>query len=396
MINNAGNKPLFNTTMNRTIHYAPPPFTCSYDVVLSHGPGCTDGIVAAWCVWVSLPPYYRKLLESAGGIYCYNPTSVTSGLKHINSTEGALDLQRRGFPVVFALIQPGELIPVELIAGKRVLLLDVDMSQELPNIIKYAKHTTLLDHHDSSLNTIKVHKLEGVTNFTWQVDASKQECGATLAWKKLFTTPVPDMIEVVCMGDNWSWDDASRIPSARAILKSLSTMKAFRSFPRINQVFNSWDDKMGAHAKEGAIMLKYEDSIVKRAARQADIGYITTTDGKIYTVAYANASVLHSEIGSNLRWYAEMRHGSPIHFAATWKYAPYKATISVSLRDPLPGIELQTIANSVSGSNQGGGHKDAASFSFIGIENLHKFIQRSYPVVAEAYHNGTVYYNQVL
>jgi hypothetical protein len=115
-------------------------------------------------------------------------------------------------------------------------------------------------------------------------------------------------------------------------------------------------------------------------AKKCHIGFIHTDDDKVYTVAYTQSNILHSQIGISMRYYAEERFKRPIHFCATWKYIPDKECVSVSLRDPIPGINLASIARSIKGTyGKGGGHTDAASFTFFGIDNFHKFIHKEMP-----------------
>lgn len=370
-----------------------------YDVIMAHGPGCNDGATSAWAIWRILPESYRVQLSQVGGFYSVpkydeevESTAETShGLHpvepfiHPNSPEGALRLQEKGFPVVFVFIQPSEGVPDKLIANKRVLVLDLDMGDALISLVRSASFVLLSDHHDSTPGTIQKHSQflldENRHKFATYVNTSKRECGATLAWRLSHTAQIPPFVEIVRIGDTWQWDDYPQL-HARAVLKSLYIRRAFRSFHNIEQIFQTWDEKFDSYVQQGYSVSEYETSVIRQMAKQCDLGFVQTNDGTVYTVAYTQASVLHSEVGSSMKWYAQKRFKMPIDFCATWKYASYKGLVSVSLRDPEEGINLAVVARNIKGTDgKGGGHAAAAGFAFYGLENFHNFILKSVPIV---------------
>lgn len=366
----------------------------NYDVIISHGPGCNDGATAAWTVWRTLTKEYREKLEKEGGFYSssssYEDDNGSSGSTnesvkylHPNSPEGAIKLQEKGYPVVFVFIQPSNGVPNELVAGKKVLVLDLDMGDALIPLVDAAAFTFLCDHHDSTPQTLAKHSdFLFETNrhkFGTFININKSECGATLAWTLTHSSFIPPFVQIVRIGDTWMWNDYPDLHS-KAVLTSLFMERAFKSFPDIERIFNNWDENFKSYVDKGYAVLEYEKSIVRQIAKQCDLGYIQTKDGTIYTVAYTQANVLHSDVGVSMRWYAEKRFKVPIHFCATWRYVSYKDIISVSLRSPQQGLNLATIARNINGCDgKGGGHPEAAGFSFIGYKNLHKFILKSPP-----------------
>lgn len=355
----------------------------NYDVIIAHGPGCNDGATSAWAVWRTLPKEYRKRLEREGGFYYtvgQNEEISTddSPFLHPNSPEGAIKLQEKGFPVVFVFIQPSSSVPVNLIAGKNVLILDLDMGDALVSVVNNAAFTFLCDHHDSTPQTLQKHGdiLFGQNRdkFAYYVNTNKQECGATLTWRITHNTEIPPFVQVVRIGDTWMWKDYPEL-HAKFVLTALYMKRAFRSFPDIEETFQTWDSEFNSYVEKGTAVSEYEKSIIKQMAKQCDLGYIQTNDGTMYTVAYTQASVLHSEVGSTIKWYAEKRFRVPIDFCATWKYASHKNIVSISLRDPRPGLNLSIIARNIkNGDGKGGGHPEASGFSFFGLENFHNFI----------------------
>lgn len=370
--------------------------TFAYDVVLSHK-SCSDGTVASWCIWRSLPDDYKNKLAQEGGLYSYKTKKSNmseedqeeTGFIHPNSPEGALLLQEKGFPLVFVFVQHSENIPIKLILNKRILIIDVDLGDNLIQVIDLSDEVLLIDHHESTLKTLAKHK-DLINNkyknkFNTYINTTKKESAASLTWKLTHDSPkMPGLIDVIRVADTWSWNDNK---NAEFIIKSLIMKRAFRSFPEIENVYKSWDKKYLSYVNNGKCMIEHENFIVKKIAKQADLGYIQTYDGKIYTIAYVQCNIMHSEVGSMMKWYAEKRFKTHIDFCATWKYASHKNVVSVSLRNSESYIDLSDIARNVKGSNGlGGGHSGASSFFFNGLENFHNFILKTHPLFSTVYY----------
>jgi oligoribonuclease NrnB/cAMP/cGMP phosphodiesterase (DHH superfamily) len=216
--------------------------------------------------------------------------------------------------------------------------------------------------------------------FATFVNTSKSECGATLIWRLTHGPDIHPFVQVIRIGDTWQWNDYPEL-EARSVLKSLHMKRTFRSFSSIEDTCSTWDANRRSYAENGRVLAEYETAMVKRIAKQCDLGFIQTADGTVYNVAYTQANILHSEVGSMIKWYAQKRFKMPIHMCATWKYVSYKGLVSVSLRDGDPGVNLSSVARNIKGGNgKGGGHAEAAGFSFFGLENFHNFILKSIPV----------------
>jgi hypothetical protein len=365
----------------------------TYDVIISHGPGCSDGITAAWCFWRKLPREYRELLAKEGGLYSKpeaNANEENSSDKasdpyiHPNSPEGAMALQNKGFPIVFVFLQPQEEVPVKLVENKRVIILDLDMGDSLVNVVTYARSVLLSDHHDSTPITINKHASflleQSRDKFAMYIVTNKSESGASLAWRLTHSAVIPNFVHIVRIGDTWQWHEYPTL-HARFVLRALHIRRAFRSFPDIEATFIHWDENFATNVQKGRAVLESETALIKQIAKQCDIGFIQTNDGRVYTVAYTQCNILHSEVGSSMKWYAQKRFKIPIHFCATWKYVSYKGLICVSMRDGEQGINLASIAREIKGCNgKGGGHAEAAAFSFYGLEKFHDFIMKSSPI----------------
>jgi hypothetical protein len=300
---------------------------------------------------------------------------------HPNSPRGAQYLQKKGYPVVFVFLQPNEPVPQQLIQNKNVLILDLDMGNNLPFVIKNSASTFLIDHHYSTYETIKKYSVElsqYKNKFSYYYDDNKKESAATLTWKVFYSQEIPPLVQIVRIGDTWSYDDNPEL-YPRYVLKSLYLKRAFRSFPEIEDTYLNWNKTFNDNVAKGETAWALELSYIKKMAKQTNIGLLETADGKKYVVAYTDAPVLHSEVGASIKWYAQKRFKIHIHFSATWKYAAHKALVSVSLRDPEFNLNLATISQNIKNTrgiiNYGGGHETAAGFSFLGIENFHKVFQ---------------------
>jgi len=359
-----------------------------FNVIISHGP-CVDGVTAAWIVWRSLPDEYKEKLAEYGGSYADSESGSISDGKHsypVNSLKGAALLQKKGLEVVFAFAHPNEEIPLDLIKNKNVLYMDIDPNEQLPMLIEHCSFLTIVDHHDSTSNTLKfyhalIKKNEEKLNIIVE-GFNKKKSAANMIWELISDEKVPDLVEIVRIGDTWDFEEtniAQTALKARHVLKALKIEKAFRSFDIIEETYMTWKTKFPKYVEMGKIANKYENNLIAKAAKKVALGYIVVKDGTIYNVAYTAANILHSEIGAALRYYAEQRFDPiKIDFCATWKYVPHEEIVSVSLRSPSLNIDLAEIAKNIENTDaKGGGHYDAASFTFKGIENFHLFFKRS-------------------
>lgn len=362
----------------------------NWDVIIAHGPGCHDGATAAWAVWRTLSFDYCELLSKRGGFY-YSPPKddeeteekvLDAKYVHPNSPEGAMKMQREGFPVVFVFSQAGRSVPDELVKDKRVLILDLDMGEHLVPVVKASKCTTLCDHHDTTMHTLATNSEvllgECRSKFTMFVDTRKSESGASLAWKLTHGADIPDFVNVVRIGDTWQWDED---PEAKFILDYLYVKRAFRSFHDIENTFMAYRTCVKDWIKQGEILNEYKEGLAKAMAKHCDLAYLQTKDGNVYTVAYAPVSILKSEVGSKMKYYAEKRFKTKIDFSAAWTYYPSDGKVQASIRDPGPGLILGDIARNIDAPGcKGGGHPQASSFTFDGIENFHKVFLKTSPL----------------
>ena len=246
-----------------------------------------------------------------------------------------------------------------------------------------SKSVLLIDHHDSTIgtlnNNLSLLRETYAYKFSTYINTSVSESAATLTWRLTHGDKIPDFVQIVRIGDTWQWHDYPHL-HAKSVLKSLKINRAFRSFIDIEETFVNWNKNVKTYIQRGNVINDYETALVKKIAKQCSIGFIQTNDDKVYTIAYTQANILHSDIGVVIRFYAERRFGVHIHFCCTWKYVPHRKIVSVSLRDG-GDLNLWEIAQTIKGSNgKGAGHRAASSFAFEGIENFHNFILSSNPL----------------
>jgi hypothetical protein len=343
-----------------------------FDLIISHY-GCKDGTTASWLIWRRLPAKTRKELSKYGGLYLKPDGEPNKTIIHPNSVEGAVKIRETTDLPLFIFVQHGDYIDPKLYKDQRVAILDLNLGDQIIDIVNNAQSVLLIDHHDITLETINKNYdfLHNKENFHFIYDFSEKQCAASLLHRYLYPgEPLHPLVEIVRINDTSSYKDSPHL-HPKAILCYLRTVRAFRSFPDLEEIYSQWAKNFHSFLVKGRTMAVYSHSLIKAVAKKCDVGYFLV-DKKRYTVAYVQSSMLHSEIADSVRYYAEAKYKRKIDLVAVWKYNVGKGKISVSLRNPVEGINLSEIANYFNG----GGSKNAAAFSFDGIENFHRYIHR--------------------
>lgn len=347
-----------------------------YDVVIFHGPKCADGMTSAWIYWLLLQDKIKNELRNFGGIYCEIDTNeLKPPSKFYNTQKGAL---LSDASVKFIYAQPGESVDPRLISGKKVLILDLDMGHELINIIRESSYTLIIDHHYTTNNTIEKVTSVGISkkkyDFFFRFDTSVS--GASLTWEYFIDEEIPWFINVVRIGDTYSFDEDI---NAKYVLTYLYSKGVFLSFYNLDNFISNIGKKYKIEKmiKKGKIMTKQEQIIAFNSARNFTLSEISINSGKKYLVAYCAGNTLSNDMSLYIRELAQERTSNKIDFVATWKYIPFKKLVLVSIRDPFE-CNLGEIASNIvdingNPPNGGGGHEKAASFNFYGLENFHNF-----------------------
>lgn len=314
-----------------------------YDVIIC--PLSNQGIISAWCYWRTLPNDYKALLDTAGSI---------------TSTNQAIKLQDQGFSTVFVFIKPTDNIPVDLIVDKNVLILGVDLGSSLVFIVRFSKSVFLLDCHESSEHTLTLHHtiLESFGN-KFHKCINFMEFTSALAWRMTHTPNIPDFL-LTMNGKN---------QKSKECIKAMEVDNVFESFTNIEHTFCHWDSLKNMYISKGTYIIEYENSCIEKHSKQIDIGFIQIKDGTIYKIAYLQANILQSEIGTSIKKYAKEK----VDFSATWNYN--NGVVTVSFYDPENGIDLEVVAKNIKDSPS----SHLSTFSFYGLEKFHNYILKTSP-----------------
>lgn len=348
-----------------------------YQVVIYHR-GCADGVTAAWVFWRQLSKEMRgNMSERAGGIYSSDP-NLKSGLKsNITSVGSALAMKSAGFDCYFVGVDPNEKIPEELVEGKTVVIVDVDLGNNLVDVVKASKSTRLLEHHVKTYDTIANNPIlftEYKEKFSLNLDSSKRSSGASLAWKEVCSDAIPPFIDCVRISDTYDTPNPSF--DAMSIMSYLKHVNTFDNFNAVEDVFVNWNVNYKEYQNKGKILKELSRSFISDFSRRYTLGRLYTLDGNDYTVAMVQTSTRLGDIAMGIRQHLDADLNEKVDFTAAWRYEEENDLVRVSLRSAARGINLSEIASTViggmtdpiTGKGLGGGHPGAASFSISGAD----------------------------
>lgn len=381
------------------------PFSFPWDIIVIHGP-CTDGIVAGWIVWSKLPADYRAALATMGGTYADVPardviasqaTAPRASGPSPTSLRGAQALLALGFPIVFVETQPDEQLPLEMVAGRRVLFCDRGPGANVHDVVATAAAVRVIDHHSGSESRICDAALVATGKYSYVYEPGKQHSGASLTWQEFNAgLPIPAFVRCVQIADTWNWtqEPALRVDDVMTAIRVAGKLK---TFALIDECAATFDREHAAYADAGAAANAFIDTEADSIARTAVLGWLVS-GGVRHAILYTQTALHISKVGSRIRdllappeadWSYERRSRDGndagdtstrvvIDFTATWRYDPIKGEIYVSLRGNRPEIDLAAVSAGVAGvgARPGGGHRAAAGFTIVGIENLHSVIAR--------------------
>lgn len=348
----------------------------TYDCVFFHK-ACQDGAVAAWTVWRSLPIQQRRELSKYRNSLFVKNRDYRERDAH--TEDAAIDMMRSDISTVFIEIVPQQSIRSELVTGKDILFLDSSPARDqLADIVELCRTCTIRDHHetltvDEIKRNMKAHK--GKLNAIIEDDPGSS--GAVLGWELIFPDiDVPDLVKFARIHDNKQWDE---MEGSKEISAYLNAQKALTTFPRIEEVFNDWDEQYKYMIECGSVAIKYAKGFITRMAAHYSIGYMQC-GARIYKLAYLTGVNPKDELAEAVRRILPSAD-KDIAFVAIWNYNGETDTVTVSLRSPMDDISLTTdVVNHLQGTLAAGGHPEAASFRFYGLENLNNFIERSMPL----------------
>lgn len=200
-------------------------------------------------------------------------------------------------------------------------------------LIMAGKKVIVIDHHASSEEDIK-----SASEFIFDTKHS----GAVLTWQYFYPKKkIPWLLKYIEDGDLWNL----ALPKADAIRAFLGMIDLnFVNFSKLVKQFETTKGRAEA-AKEGCIISRYRDALVKAIAKGA---YHVEFMG--YTVLAVNSNSLVSDVGGYL---AEMHPP----FAIVWSEHGTHRRYSLRSQGQVD------VAKLASQFGKGGGHPNAAGFS---------------------------------
>lgn len=272
-------------------------------LVLFHG-GCADGFGAALCAWLRF-----------GDDADYQPVNY-------------------GEPIPPAALEERDLYILDF-------SYDANKTLNLAGLHRGKRKVVVLDHHKTAQQELKkiTHGIGMPEGCEIEFDLTKS--GAHLAWKYFNPdSPLPPLLAFVEDRDTWAWK----------LTDSKEINAAMRSFPMDFELWKDWLEnwtiKSVGFAIEGRAILRYQQTVVDTAVKQA---VEIEMDG--HKVLSTNATTLISEIGEAL---AKNRP-----FGATFFIRGSDGAKVWSLRSREGGIDVSEVAK----RHGGGGHRAAAGYT---------------------------------
>ena len=222
--------------------------------------------------------------------------------------------------------------PPKNLRGKDVYILDFCYPKDiLKEFLEITKSLTVIDHH--------ISMKEAVESIPHHLFEPTKHSGIMLTWLYFFPKKkVPKLISYVEAQDLWRF-----LPFTKELTASLRMKK--RDFKIWNKILSDWESKakIKKYIEEGALILKYEDDLVKEAVEDAEI-----VEFEGYKTLAVNSRNQVSKIGAEI--YAKF---PPI--AIIWSERGGK--IIVSLR-----ANRKVDVSKLAAKYGGGGHKNSAAF----------------------------------
>ncbi|MEK7162909.1 MAG: DHHA1 domain-containing protein [Patescibacteria group bacterium] len=261
-------------------------------IVLYHK-NCFDGFGGAWAAW-------KKFGSQAEYI----------GMKH------------------------GNTLPSAVLKNKIIYFIDFVFPLALmKKIIKKAEKVVIIDHHITAKENVEL-----VDDYLFDINHS----GAVLAWKYFHPKKaIPRLLLHIEDLDIWKW----KLPATAEIISFLSLYDFdFSVWSRMVEKIGKNEERKKI-VRDGKIMIKYRDSIVKKIVKEAEEIHF---EGRNIFAVNSSDRTLVSYVGNELA----KKHPP---FSVSWFSRSGK--LFVSLRS-VKGFDVSKIAKKYGG----GGHKAAAGF----------------------------------
>ncbi len=379
-------------------------------VVIAHGP-CNDGRIAAWCHWRTQPAVTKARLAEEGGVYAIQSSGLADGdgpkpfdggqnnlvvRRRTTAVENAERLLAEGCDTVYVFAQPLDRIPVSLVSGRHLLLLDITLEASLRQLVEESETTEVCDHHESARGLLEKLTAEYPSKLSVSFDTKRS--GARIAWERYFPgQPLPPVVAYVEDRDLWQW----RLPASREVNEALQVEDRLATFGDIERLHAEWTPNADVFADlctRGALYMRSQRAYLNRLAKGAIRATVAvrwpekTSDQnntaarvgccpssavpampfKTYNVLLCCSPTHASELAHVLLEEHAPLHeqkGWEIHFVAVWQpnVLP-RRQIYVSVRTSRPDIDLSVLSTRVVGGAGGGGHIAAAGFRIDGAD----------------------------
>lgn len=295
-----------------------------WDLIIYHG-GCADGLGGAWVFWTAMgkPP------KNVNGHY-----DRFWAAKHA----------------------PGA--PIPDVTNLNVVMVDFAYPLDIiQNMLRTAKHITILDHHKTSE---ELNSLKHLPNLTLQFDLHRS--GTQLAWDFLHPRlrPRPFPLDHVADRDLWKWE----IPHSKEVCQALFALGCYTDFETFDRIAQRSPHE---YIAIGRTLLETDEISLRFLLYQAKRVRMGN-----YTVALLGCENKYiSEAGSRL---VEQRNPDgtfKYHFAAMWRYDFDKDEFRVCLRGAKDSsVDVEVVAKQFGG----GGHKHSAAFSVPKLQSVFHYI----------------------
>jgi hypothetical protein len=309
---------------------------------------------------------------------------------------GAEDCIGLGLPVFWGT-QPNSPPPSRVLAGRRVLMLDISFPpDEFSKIAGAARLISVLDHHDTSgwiLQDIQINRHDRIgSNTSCGIDF--RMCGAEMAWKyaQIHATPGhnlpenvprgegPLLLKFIAAQDLWLWE--SRHANSRNVCAALDAESLTTTLELLTTLLHADAGTFAELNTRGANYRRYQQTQIAQSCARAweatlhigrpARGVSFGTDATALTIWAVNCTENISGVGNAL-CQQKLADGTTPDAAAV--YISNQGCTTVSLRAGADSsIKLGQIARALRDTNSGGGHDKASGFSFDG-SNIRKFLR---------------------
>ena len=292
-------------------------------------------------------------------------TSAAVTVKHLLERQGILEEEIHLYPMSYDDDVAKLYVAIMKNEIKELYIVDFSLSKEqLLTIEAYNVKVHLYDHHASTFRKLMGddYPLSPISNenfylrndhndiTTIHIVLDNAECGASLCWKHLINTDrtaeMPELIKYVKDYDIWQFT----LPTTREVNKFLKQQsKDLATYTALLISFENKDFVRGV-VKEGATLLRYEDSLEDELISSGVCPLVIEgVEGLAVNAPYA----FSSNIGHKLALESKT-------FGAVWSQLA-EGKIAFSLRSNGDECDVSKLAECMGG----GGHKNAAGFSFM-------------------------------